>query len=82
MVLDEINSHFKMSVKESKQLKLFNAIVEVLNMDENFNIKNDKNKDIEITWVEGGGIGYCLTEEDYNTRQKAVEKHTEEEIKK
>lgn len=80
MVLDEINTHFKQSSKEYQQMKLFNAIMEVLNMD--YAIKNEK-EDTEdsITWVEGDGVGYCLTEEDYEERNKEVNKHTKSEIK-
>lgn len=34
------------------------------------NLKDTKN--IEIMWVEGDGIGYCLTEEDYEKRKQEV----------
>lgn len=80
MVLDEINTHFKQSKKEYKQMKLFNAIMEVLNMDNNIENKNP-NSDDEIIWVEGDGVGYCLTEEDYETRKKEVDEYIESKTK-
>ncbi len=84
MVLDEINTHFKLNNKEAKQLRLFNAMMGILNMNCKNNITNNKdnNKDFEITWIEGNGIGYCLTEEDYEKRKNEVEQHTKEEMKK
>lgn len=78
MVLDEINTHFKMGSKEIKQLKLFNALVEVLNMKQIDSKKTDDN----IIWIESDGAGYCLTEEDYNERKAEVEKYTKEQLKK
>lgn len=78
MVLDEVNAYFKLSSKENKQLRLFNAVMGVLNMV----IKNNEEEENQITWVEGNGIGYCLTEEDYNEREKEVKQHEKEEIKK
>ncbi len=83
MVLNEINNNFKLSAKEVKQLRLFNAVMEVFNMNLEFSINNDKsNKDLEITWVESEGAGYCLTEEDYKKRKKEVEQHAKEEMDK
>lgn len=81
MVLDEIKNHFKISAKEYKQLRLFNAIIGVLEMDTEHNIKNDKEND-EIIWIEGEGAGYCLTEEEYEERKTEVEKHKKDELKK
>lgn len=81
MVLDEIKNHFKISAKEYKQLRLFNAIIGVLEMDIEHNIKNDKEND-EIIWIEGEGAGYCLTEEEYEERKTEVEKHKKDELKK
>lgn len=81
MVLDEINTHFKLNAKEAKQLRLYNALMKVLNLKNNIQNDNDNN-DLEITWVESNGIGYCLTEEDYEKRKKEVEQHTKEEMKK
>lgn len=73
MVLDEINSHFKN--KGNKTSNIFNEIMEALNM------KNEKAED-DILWIEGNGIGYCLTEEDYNEREKEVKQHKKEEMDK
>ena len=73
MVLDEINSHFKN--KGNKTSNIFNEIMEALNM------KNKKAED-DILWIEGNGIGYCLTEEDYNEREKEVKQHKKEEMDK
>ena len=81
MVLDEIKNHFKISAKEYKQLRLFNAIIGVLEMDIEHNIKNDKEND-EIIWIEGEGAGYCHTEEEYKERKTEVEKHKKDELKK
>lgn len=81
MVLDEIKNHFKISAKEYKQLRLFNAIIGVLEMDTEHNIKNDKENN-EIIWIEGEGAGYCLTEEEYEERKTEVEKHKKDELKK
>lgn len=75
MVVDAINSHFEIGVKESKQLRLFNALAQVLNM------KDDKT-DENIIWVESDGAGYCLTEEDYEKRKSEVEEHTKKEMNK
>ena len=81
MVLDEINKHFKISEKEYKQMRLFNAVMEVLNMKYD-DIQNKKEEQNEILWVEGNGIGYCLTEEDYNEREKEIKQHEKEETGK
>ena len=80
MVLDEINTHFKISANESKKLRLFNAIMEVLELKNDLNVENKKdNSNDEITWIEGEGIGYCLTEEEYNERKKEVDKYIQRE---
>ena len=79
MVLDEINKHFKISEKEYKQMRLSNAVMEVLNMKYD-DIQNQKEDQDEILWVEGNGIGYCLTEEDYNDREKEVKQHKKKKL--
>ena len=45
---------------------------------------DDKKQDKEepILWIEGNGIGYCLTEEDYNKREKEVKQHIDKEMNK
>ncbi len=37
--------------------------------------QNEKEPQSEILWIEGDGIGYCLTEKDYNAREKEVKHH-------
>lgn len=76
MVVEEINTHFKLSAKENKQLRLFNALKEVLNM------KDKKTTDDDIIWIESDGAGYCLTEEDYEKRKSEVEEYTKEQLEK
>ena len=42
------------------------------------NIENEKSKsEDEIIWIEGDGVGYCLTEEDYEKRKKEVDEYIE-----
>lgn len=37
--------------------------------------QNKKAPPSEILWIEGDGIGYCLTEKDYDAREKEVKPH-------
>lgn len=72
MVLDEIGKNFALN----KQQRLFNSIMRILNaMDK----EKDEKQEEQIMWIEGGGVGYCLTEEDYEKRKKEIEEHEKQE---
>ena len=43
-------------------------------------VKNKKEENEEILWIEGNGAGYCLTEEDYNEREKEVKRHEKKKL--
>lgn len=44
-------------------------------MDNNSNKNSNNFQTSESIWIEGNGVGYCLTEEDYNNREKEIEEY-------
>ena len=61
-VLKCIDKHFKLSTKDIKQLRLFNALKEVLNMDKQTIINKKGDTQSEQSWVENYGLGYPTQE--------------------
>ena len=61
-VLKCIDKHFKLSTKDIKQLRLFNALKEVLNMDKQTIINKKGDTQSEQFWVENYGLGYPTQE--------------------